>query len=65
MKKTKSTREQSCEWLIDDLETKYLGANMKKSVNDKYFRMLLQGMTEEDAIAYTKAKLTLIREYHR
>jgi hypothetical protein len=65
IKREKSTREQACDFIIDELETKYLGTNFKKVANDKYFRMLLQGMTVEEATSYTKAKLTLIRDYHR
>ena len=63
--KRKSSREEACDNIIEELEKKYLGDNTRHILKDKYFRMLLHGMTDEEAKNYTKAKMTLIRDYHR
>lgn len=45
------------------LEEKYLG-DARHISEDKYFRMLLRGMTQEETNAYVHAKLEILRASH-
>ncbi len=60
----KSCRQEACEMIVKDLEVKYLGEQSRKVLEDKYFRMLLHGMTQEEAESYSHAKMVLIKDYH-
>lgn len=52
------------EEVIKKLEIKYLGEETRWIPDDKYFRMLLHGMTKEEAKQYSKAKIALLKFYH-